>query len=79
MPRFDGTGPNGSGPATGRGMGSCVQGQGCQRGLGRRGRGNFCRFSGPTEVITPQERINALKASKTRIEAEIASLEKEQK
>ncbi len=25
MPRFDGTGPNGKGPLTGRGRGSCVE------------------------------------------------------
>ncbi len=32
MPRFDGTGPLGAGPLTGRGLGPCVRG----RGYGRR-------------------------------------------
>ena len=43
MPGFDGTGPNGMGPMTGRGMGSCNpsngnyfgRGQGYGRGQGR--------------------------------------------
>jgi len=53
MPRFDGTGPNGQGPITGRGMGKCNTtkeengmnpsfgfGRGCGRGMGMgRGRG----------------------------------------
>jgi len=32
MPGFNGTGPNGRGPRTGRGFGSC--GQGLRRGMG---------------------------------------------
>lgn len=48
MPNFDGMGPEGKGPMTGRGMGKCEgakpgagqgQGQGQGRGAGRRGRG----------------------------------------
>ena len=38
MPRFDGTGPTGKGPMSGRGMGNCRgagQGRGCRR---------FCPF-----------------------------------
>lgn len=38
MPKFDGTGPNGMGPMTGKGMGSC----GGRFGRGRRF--GFCRF-----------------------------------
>ncbi len=40
MPNYDGTGPRGQGPMTGRGMGSCFGGRrgfGCYRGFyGRR-------------------------------------------
>ena len=37
MPRFDGTGPNGQGPLTGKGMGVCNGGSvGFQGGFGRR-------------------------------------------
>ena len=35
MPGFDGTGPSGSGPATGRGMGPCGAGMGWGRGRRR--------------------------------------------
>ena len=37
MPAQDGTGPNGQGPMTGRGLGPCGGGmrRGCSRGLGR--------------------------------------------
>jgi len=49
MPRFDGTGPLGFGPGTGRGLGPCGGGLGWRRGwrgswwrgLGRRIRGRF--------------------------------------
>jgi hypothetical protein len=51
MPNKDGTGPNGEGPRTGRGLGNCPKGQNenqrgkgrgpCGQGLGRgRGRAN---------------------------------------
>ena len=36
MPRFDGTGPAGYGPATGRGMGPCGAAMGQGRGFGCR-------------------------------------------
>jgi len=53
MPRFDGTGPEGKGPRTGRGLGNCPKekdqektssvmsrnGRGQQNGSSRRGRG----------------------------------------
>jgi len=82
MPGFDGTGPNGQGPIAGRGMGNCNQSQGqgfCQgRGVGRgRGMGQGqCRFANSNEAITVQDRLEALKANKKRLEAEIESLEK---
>ena len=39
MPRGNGTGPQGKGPRTGRGMGRCPgSGGGTDRGLGRRRR-----------------------------------------
>jgi len=50
MPNKDGTGPLGEGPATGRGLGSCGDGQRKGRlGLGRRlgfGRGANLRSAG---------------------------------
>ncbi len=48
MPAFDGTGPQGAGPMTGRGMGPCGRGRGMGRGMGfgfgwrrQRGLGRF--------------------------------------
>lgn len=35
MPGFDGTGPRGRGPLTGRGLGPCGRGFGFGRGFGR--------------------------------------------
>ena len=35
MPRFDGSGPLGLGPGTGRGLGPCSAGLGWRRGFGR--------------------------------------------
>jgi len=52
MPNFDGTGPQGRGPMTGRGQGPCNTGNGSGRAYGRgRGRGfgrwaGFCPFFG---------------------------------
>jgi len=45
MPRFDRTGPLGSGPGTGWGLGPCEAGMAWRRGRGWRGRG-FGRFWG---------------------------------
>lgn len=76
MPRFDGIGPDCLGPMTGRGMGTCQQASNSGRGRGRR---SFCRFANPVEYATLREEIEALKASKERLEAEIKTLEKKQK
>ena len=88
MPGFDGTGPNGQGARTGRGMGPCNQEQNCmyggRKGLGR-GKGlgremgrckNDVCF---TQNTTLEERIKFLKEDKKRLELEIDILEKEQK
>jgi hypothetical protein len=44
MPKMDGTGPEGKGPMTGRGMGKCSDGnQNTERGgFGRGGNGRAC-------------------------------------
>ena len=58
MPGFNGTGPQGKGPMTGRGMGRCGQGQGRGQGIGQgqgygRGMGRF-----QTNQITQSTQIN---------------------
>jgi len=67
MPRFDGTGPMGQGPMTGRGLGPCGQGQKRGRGFG------FRRF------FTRQEETDDLKVYRDELKAELAAVEKELK
>jgi len=71
MPRFDGTGPMGTGPL-GRGMGPCGQGQARGRGRGF-GRGNFGwgmgQFSAPQ-----QETREVMEQRKTWLEKQLAAI-----
>lgn len=77
MPGFDGTGPNGLGLMTGRGMGNCCKAQGCGRGVGPGlGRGRRGCFADSAESVSSQERIEALKAYTEKLKAEIETLEK---
>ena len=71
MPRLDGTGPQGQGPRTGRGLGNC-KGivSGGQRG---RGQGNG-RSSRPVAILSKDEMKIALEIEKKEIEKEIESL-----
>ena len=67
MPKFDGTGPYGNGPRSGRGLGTCQgkstqeglrgMGQGKGRGLGRGG--NICGLN-CSEIELLKERIQEL-------------------
>ena len=68
MPNFDGTGPRGAGPATGRRMGHCfgpgMGGFGWGRGSGRGfGRWNcpFCSWFGPKDKKEQKEYLNQCK------------------
>ena len=63
MPRFDGTGPYGLGPETGRGRGRC-------------NRNDIERRNDIAQHLTPKEQLEYLKASKKKIELEISALEK---
>ena len=51
MPGFDRTGPNGSGPRTGRGFGSCGYGSGRRMGYGR-----GCGMGYRTPITDKQEK-----------------------
>jgi hypothetical protein len=83
MPGFDGTGPDGLGPMTGRGMGPCGnnqgrgRGRGMGRGMGRSLRQGYCPFFPNNNAPTPPERIDVLKAYKKELEEEIKALEAE--
>lgn len=81
MPGRDRTGPAGSGPMTGRGMGICASniqigfGRGCGRGFARgmgMGRGFGFRAAA---LINKDDQIDALKAQMTQIQQQIDALE----
>jgi len=68
MPRYDGTGPQGYGPMTGRGMGPCA---------GASGRFGFgCRrfWSGKNELAAMEDEASILKEELQAIQEEIKSL-----
>lgn len=83
MPFFDGTGPRGQGPVTGRGMGPC----GGAFGFGRRGYGGFGRgFGGGfgrgfgffgRRALTSKEEKELLQSYKKDLEAELSSVDKD--
>ncbi|HPN67624.1 MAG TPA: DUF5320 domain-containing protein [bacterium] len=76
MPNYDGTGPNGNGPMTGRGMGNCGT-----RGGRRSGCGMGCGCRGMRRMMpyqpTKDEYIKMLKEEMKDIQAELDELEKE--
>jgi len=71
MPRQDKTGPTGSGPMTGRGMGPCGGGAGRGRGfgvgLGRRGQ----------YPVTEEEKKTALERESQYLKNDLKEVEKE--
>ena len=75
MPGFDNTGPNGQGPRTGRGMGSCGRGFGLGRARGRGfGLGRFFGFRG----LSKKEELEMLEQDAKDIETRVKEL-KDQK
>jgi hypothetical protein len=77
MPRFDGTGPTGQGPLTGKGMGNCPgassdsrKGMGFGRGFGR----GFCRGFGWRNFFTKKEESEMLKDEKEALEEELKAI-----
>ena len=70
MPWRDGTGPEGKGPLTGRGLGPC--GRGFGRGMGFRRFGYWSDYRRPTK----EEEIEMLKADQEDLKAALADIEK---
>ena len=70
MPAFDGTGPGGMGPMTGRGMGPCGGGYGYGRGLGR-GFGWGYGPVGYTPRVTKKEEKEILEGDLEAIQEEM--------
>ena len=79
MPRFDGTGPLGIGPRTGRGLGPCGVGLGFRRGSGR-GFG-FRWFDCPYGIyptrITKKEELEMLDEEEKALEEDLKAIRKE--
>ena len=71
MPGFDGTGPQGMGPGTGRGMGKC--GGGMKRGSF--GRGYSMGMGWQQQPISKEDEIKALKERLSMLEGEEGSEE----
>ena len=63
MPRLDGTGPEGQGSRTGRGMGNCSR---CP----------LCPRASSAKALTKEEQKKLLLKEKEAIEQELANLEK---
>jgi hypothetical protein len=66
MPRFDGTGPRGTGPI-GKGMGPCGGGMSFRRGFGR----GFCY----APELTKEQEKEMLEAQKKTLEKRLKELE----
>lgn len=78
MPRFDGTGPQGMGPMTGRGMGPCGRGLGIRCGFGRRGYGRgLNKYFGWNNPQTKEETVEDIKSYKKALQEELEDVEKE--
>ena len=76
MPNFDGTGPQGMGALTGRGLGPC--GCGMRRGFGRgfgRGLGFRAKYATPI-TLTKEEEKKILEADLKEVEIEKTEIEK---
>jgi hypothetical protein len=76
MPMYDGTGPMGMGPKTGRGFGPCGFGLGWRRRFGYgRGMGRYFGWSWPS---SREEQLQALKEYKKALKEELEDVEKEE-
>ncbi len=75
MPRFDGAGPQGQGPMTGRGMGPCGRGRGFKRGC----RGFYgCPWCGAQPgFLSDEDELKALELDKKYLQEELKSLDEE--
>lgn len=69
MPYKDGTGPNGQGPRTGRGMGPCGGGMGYGRGC------YGCTYCGRGSRMTKEDEKEYLEAEKIDIQKELEAID----
>lgn len=73
MPQYNGTGPMGQGPGTGRGAGPC--GRGIRNGMGYFGG----RCFGFRQFISSKNNIEALENEEKILEEELAAIREEKK
>ena len=73
MPGFDRTGPNGSGPMTGRVMGPCGRGYQRGRGMGR-GMRRFSPYTAP--CYAQDEEIDVLKKEAKYLKSDLDAVNK---
>ncbi len=81
MPNLDGTGPQGQGAGTGRGLGNCGFGPGVRRGFGRgmgMARRGFGRCLGWFWPQNKEEQKQALTDYRKSLEEELAEVKKEE-
>ncbi len=81
MPAFNGTGPQGQGPLTGRGMGPCGKGKRFGMGMGfgrcgRYGRG-LGRYFGWNTPQTKEEKLEDVKNYKKALQEEMEDVDKQ--
>jgi len=75
MPRYDGTGPAGMGPRTGRGFGPCGLGLGWRRKFGvGRGLGRYFRWNWPQ---SKEDQLKALASYEEALKEELEDIEQE--
>ena len=82
MPRFNGSGPLGFGPGTGRGLGNCRAGFGCGggfaqgrgAGFGRRSMLGVCPYSVSSPKMTKKEEANFLTEESEILENELSAI-----
>jgi len=73
MPRFDGTGPLGTGPGTGWGLGPCGAGRAWRRGWGRGfGRRRFGVY--PYQPLNKEEEKKILEENLADLEEELKAI-----
>ena len=79
MPNFDGTGPRGMGPRTGRGFGPCGLGLGWRRRFGAgRGLGRYFGWGNWSVPQTKEEKLKALAEYKKALAEELEDIGKEE-
>jgi hypothetical protein len=74
MPGFDGTGPRGFGPMTGRGMGYCAVTVG-KAGIAYRNRNLFGGYGADYSGISPEGELDLLKKEFAVLQSELKQIE----